>query len=544
MADAQTQVPVQSGPRWRRLLPAAERPDPRRVGLAALAAVVIFLTVWWPAYLQVHTYGPVGIDSYFHIRYTRIMREQGPLRKLPWLYWTIRRDHFRDHHFLYHVLLIPFTYGDLRIGAKVAASIFASASLLVFLFVATRRERLLGLLATLLLMGASSHFMFRLCLTRVMSLALLSLLLGMHLALTRRYKLLGLLAFLYVLLYDGAVLLLIFCALHTLVLALRERRFEWRLIVAVLVGFALGYVVNPYFPDNVRWLVFNVKRVAGGLQTEYPTGSEWQPLQTWTWIRFAPAVWAAMIATGLLLLHRGRPAVPTTSILLMTVVMVLAGAMSRRYVLYWAPLGLLFSVHGLADWARGMQAPPGERAPPRRRRIPARALAAALLVLLLPGAGWGAHRSIAMIESTSPYQKYMGSALWLKQHSKPGEIVFNVDWDAFPRLFFFNAENYYVVGLDLLYLVRYDQGLYNLHRNIARGNVAQPSRVLRSRFNARYLLGPTDQIALVQRCDRDPGLIVRYLDPWNYIYEVLPEEAESPSGRKHPRNPLLGPSGH
>ena len=40
----------------------------------------------------------------------------------PWLPLTILApDRYADHHMLYHVLLAPFTVGDLRIGGKVAA---------------------------------------------------------------------------------------------------------------------------------------------------------------------------------------------------------------------------------------------------------------------------------------------------------------------------------------------------------------------------------------------------------------------------------------
>jgi len=57
----------------------------------------------------------------------------------------------------------------------------------------------------------------------------------------------------------------------------------------------------------------------------------------------------------------------------------------------------------------------------------------------------------------SSYRLY-GAAEWLKEHSRRGEIVYNVNWDMFPELFFWNTQNRYVSGLDPIFLFAYDQG--------------------------------------------------------------------------------------
>src|SRR5262245_50124453 len=79
----------------------------------ALAAATIVLTV-----VQFATPTLVGIDGYFHVRYAQVIREAG-LRgfppRFPWLPLTILApDRYADHHMLYHLLLVPFTFGDLR----------------------------------------------------------------------------------------------------------------------------------------------------------------------------------------------------------------------------------------------------------------------------------------------------------------------------------------------------------------------------------------------------------------------------------------------
>ena len=65
------------------------------------------------AWVQAPAPGLYGYDGPFHIRYSAWLREHGISRTFPWWQETFLRDHWADKDFLYHVLLIPFTFGDL-----------------------------------------------------------------------------------------------------------------------------------------------------------------------------------------------------------------------------------------------------------------------------------------------------------------------------------------------------------------------------------------------------------------------------------------------
>ena len=70
-------------------------------------------------------------DGYYHIRLAEIMRQEGLKPAFPWLPLSIlNAREYSDHHFLFHVALIPFTFGDLRLGAKWAAVTFAALAFL------------------------------------------------------------------------------------------------------------------------------------------------------------------------------------------------------------------------------------------------------------------------------------------------------------------------------------------------------------------------------------------------------------------------------
>src|SRR5512134_2858256 len=80
-------------------------------------------------------------DGYYHIKLAWLMRTEGLKPDFPYLPLSILNDNeFYDHHFLFHVALIPFTFGDLRMGAKWAAVVFASLAFLAVWYLFHRQR--------------------------------------------------------------------------------------------------------------------------------------------------------------------------------------------------------------------------------------------------------------------------------------------------------------------------------------------------------------------------------------------------------------------
>ena len=67
------------------------------------------------AFVQFGTPDMPDNDGFYHIKLAALMREQGFKPEFIWLPLSIlNAREFYDHHFLFHVFLIPFTFGDLR----------------------------------------------------------------------------------------------------------------------------------------------------------------------------------------------------------------------------------------------------------------------------------------------------------------------------------------------------------------------------------------------------------------------------------------------
>ncbi len=106
-------------------------------------------------------------------------------------------------------------------------------------------------------------------------------------------------------------------------------------------------------------------------------------------------------------------------------------------------------------------------------------------------------------------------------HSRAGDLVFQTDWDDFPRLFFYDTTNAYVLGLDPTYLQLADETLYDDWVAITRGEVERPSLMISARFGARYVFSDLEHGAFLTQARIDPGLEEVYRDRWAIIYRVL-----------------------
>ncbi len=58
----------------------------------------------------------------------------------------------------------------------------------------------------------------------------------------------------------------------------------------------------------------------------------------------------------------------------------------------------------------------------------------------------------AAIDRSKPYGLYANASAWLEKNTPSSSRVFQTDWDDFPRLFFYNTHNTYLIGLDPTYL--------------------------------------------------------------------------------------------
>ncbi len=481
----------------------------------------------------------VGNDAYYHITWSRILRASLP--RLPafiWLPLTVLRERsFVDQHFLFHVLLMPFTFGDLRLGVKLAAPLFSALAVttIFWLLVAYRvRYRWLWLLP---LVAGSMDFLCRMSMTRAPSLSLVLLGVGVFLFLVRKFVSLVLLTFVFVWLYNLFPLMVVFAVAYAVTVWLSEGRVDLAAFYATCAGAALGLAINPYFPKDFL-LIFNHAHMLLAEKTAINVGGEWYPLDTWELVTGNAALlglcFAALLAFDWRTRLRDRRPL---FFLLLAGGLLLMSLRWQRFFEYWPPFAVLFAAftfHGEResderaeqgaprsaeqDAGRGTeQDAAGPRFP---RLVPARAGIAALLILLGVAAVVNVRGARAEIRDTRDPLAMRGAAEWLAAHTPAGSLVFNTDWVAFPELFYYDQRNVYVTGLDPRYLLDSQPELWKVYDGITAGREKHPGPVIRERFGAGYVVARNDSTDFLDAAKASGEFDTVYSDDYASVLHV------------------------
>jgi hypothetical protein len=474
--------------------------------------LILFVALF--AMVQFATPSLADNDGFYHMRMAWLMRQEGLKPDFVWLPLTILSpDAYYNHHFLHQVYLSLFAWGDtpesLILGAKLASTLMpALASLAVWWLLRNQNVRW-ATLWTVGLWAISEAFLYRMSMPRAQSASLLVLALGLHWLLQRCYWALIPLGFAYVWFYNAFPLLLLVAAVSVGSTWLTERRLEWKALLYPALGLGLGLLVNPYFPQNLTFIAQHILPKIGPEATAISVGNEWYPYSTWTLVEKSGGALAIFVLSAIGLGWRGqRMDRATLTALLLSVAFGFMLFKSRRFIEYFPAFTLMFAALSFAPLLEHIQ--------PKRRGL---LLAGLVSLLVLPLSATLTQAREAM-QASPPATRYAAAAQWLQAHSTPGSLVFQTDWDDFPRLFFYNQSNLYTLGLDPTYMQLYDSTLYDEWVAITRGEVRQPSTAIAERFGAEFVFSDLKHGAFEKRAAADAGLKEVYRDDEAVIYTV------------------------
>jgi len=462
-------------------------------------------------------------DGFYHIKLAWLMRTEGLKPDFPWMPLTImNQKEFYDHHFLYHVALIPFTYfADLRLGAKWAAVAFSGFAFLTVWLLFYRQRVSHAWLWAIALLGISDAFLYRMSITRPLSLSLAVLAVAFAWLLERKYKHLGALAFVYVWMYDAFPLILALAVLHLIAVAITERRIEYKPLLYISGGILLGLIVNPYFPENI---IFSYRHMLPKFMnaTSVNVGNEWFPYTTKQILENSfPSLVAfvgGIIALGL---SARKMDVRTAFALLASLFFGLMLFQARRFVEYFPPFALIFAAFAISPLLADLQPATRESASSPLKWILVNLPALVLSVAIAVSIGRSIPRAREAVDGSKPYNLYAGASAWLEANTPANSRVFQTDWDDFPRLFFYNTHNTYLIGLDPTYMQLYDPSLYALWVKITKGDVKDPSQIIFNTFSAQYIHTDLSHKNFLNVAKKDPGLKEVYRDDQAVLFEVI-----------------------
>lgn len=508
-------------------------------------------------------------DGYYHIRWSSLLWEnfsQGKwLPSFDWLPLTVLNpQHYNDHHFLFHLLQIPFLwFFEPVMAAKVAAVVFATLAVfsVYWLIYHYKIDYLLIWLAAIL--TCANMFYYRMNMAKAPALTIIITIAGIYLLFERKYVWLFPLMFAFVWTYSLFPLLWFAAMIWTIIIAWNERRFEWRPIVYTTAGMIAGNVINPYFPSNLYlfWEHFITKFKVGS-DFAVAVGGEWYPYTGMELLTHFPVAMLAMLLGYIFFMPKnGKLPEKATFFLMFVSILFAAQFRSKRFAEYFPPFAVLFLAFSLQAFRQKsvVELPEDfKREIEPYLDVDKKTEKQAIWLTLREAAVWvlgvflaiyflvnitGFHRfgidqeglaeTIGGNESNDRYQRAMEWATGVdangKENIPKGERIFNANWDDFPKLFFFDTKHSYVYGLDPNYLYSQNPDLYKLLLDITSGKIDDPAPLIRERFGANYVfVDAKENEDMVAKLLDSGWAEMAYEDEEARLIKIRAEKGESP----------------
>jgi len=483
----------------------------RRGGLQLLLFCVAAVAVSSCVYLVSANIS--DFDAFYHLGHARVYAERGLFTKaFPWVVYSIVSRCSSDIWYGFHLLLVPFSLIQNPLLHIKAGGIFLLVLLLLLFYFAMRRSQLAyPYLWPFMLLFSADGMMWRLATARphIVSMGLTALLFAFLVCGGFWGVFLVSLALAFVHLSFFWLALLLALAVPAVRL-FTEKTLEWRKPVAVLLGLAAGWLLRPNPIGAAKLLYVQTFQLLLEKQKgQIYFGPELAPLPARALAIITPFIllWLGLAAVALVALFLRRADLPPrsrtllwSSLLLSILFFGMTMLVSKRTVDQWVP----FAVFCFAACFSYFLDPRSVAGKPFLGG-PARIGASLLGMIVFAVMVWLSTNSyvthIRDPRAIYPY-RFRAAAEWLRDHSRPGEIVFHVNVDVFPELFFWDKRNRYIGGMDPIFQYAYDPSRYWKARNLIVGDDpshtwgtpqaggAKPEdtyQVLRRDFSASYL---------------------------------------------------------
>jgi hypothetical protein len=481
---------------WRQYL---ETEQATRVVYLVFGFIAIVMVLW---FLQFRTDAICcgDWDGYYHIRWSSLLWENFSQGKwLPTFQWlpltVLNPQHYNDHHFLFHLLQIPFLwFFEPVMAAKVAAVTFGTLAVFSVYWLLYRYDIDYMLVWLAAILTCANMFYYRMSMAKAPPLTIIITIIGIYLLFERKYVWLLPLMFAFVWTYSLFPLLWFAAIIWTVIIAWNERRFEWRPLAYTKIKIGGDFAVA--------------------------VGGEWYPYSGLELLTHFPVAMIAMLVGYILFMPKnGKLPEKATFFLMFVSILLAAQFRSKRFAEYFPPFAILFAAFSLQAFRipQALQLPvhfkrdiepyldADKRSDQQDRHHSAKLAAVTAIGVLLTVyfvfnvkgfhfAGFdqeGLAETIAANDTDDRYSRAMAWATGVdatgKENIPAGERIFNCNWDDFPKLFFLDTKHTYVYGLDPNYLFSKNPDLYKLLLDITNGKVADAAPMIREKFGANYI---------------------------------------------------------
>lgn len=435
--------------------------------------IILFFTIIALFFVWLHASAAFADpDAFYHIGVAEHMRSHGlVIPSFEWLPLTTLSHSFADQAWLYHVLLIPFTFFNNPLIGLTVATIIISTAVISALYTLLKSLHTIHPLLVTSIAVVTMPFIVRISFAKAAPLGTFLFLLGLITLFKQKPLWLGFLSVVYVWTHGSWPVLLVAVFISWLV-SICYNRTSWksafgsihaRLLYACFAGCMAGMTINPYFPNNIIFFWQQTVLIAvHGLTNTLAVGAEWYGYPFAELISFTLLVLILFIgATVLFASVRSSRTHVRWTLWILALVLLAATLKSRRYVEFFVPIALTFSGSMtpivINYWDR-IRYYVNEWQKQNRVLLVVVYIAIFLLPFIVVRDVIIAHSTLA---GAYQFDTYHTTAQWLKQHTTPDTMIINSDFADFPQLWYQHRSGTYLTGLDPVFLYLASPELYS-----------------------------------------------------------------------------------
>jgi hypothetical protein len=463
---------------------------------ALLAIAVAIATFFVSAHLLLQLPSIPDTDSYYHLAVARMYGQQGFVDRLEWARFSVMHDGFGDKEPLFHALLIPFSSAT---GGRLAIAIVNALLAGVVTFIAAGAMGAWGALIAPLLFLTAPYFWSRTIRLRPEGLSVTLMIVVIYAAARRRPLVAAAFAMAFALTHTPWHALAGLAVIWLIVTR------EWRTTVAILGGIALGLIVHPNFPFNLKiWYLQNVVSLQRGAAVGMSTENVRPPIHL---LLMHNAGWFLAAAAALLLVRPWREKASREALFFAIPAFVFAAMqlLWERMSTYFFPIATL----AIVCWCGA-----------RLSRKCMLLVAMIAIAASTPFAWKSAHSLATRLPSDVEYD-------WeeLGKRIPPGAKI-AAAWGATDAYVFWAPQGRYLNVLDPAMMLEKNPDAYWAHRAVLDGSEPDVPLVTKTILDSDYIAFPKWEATplLLARVSHDPRL-VRLYDGYNVLLRIQPSNA-------------------
>lgn len=522
-------------------------------------------------------------DPFYHAKMAElILRHQGPITNFPWLPLTTLKNNYADHHFLFHLYLIPFIliFKNPLIAIKVATVLLTAVFFVLFYWLLKKLNIKYAFLYALLPLTTYA-LPTRLAIAKAQASSLIILIFIIFALLKQKKWLLFILAFLYVWTHGGWPTILIATITYVLAVSLqktidsgelinaeidrhlsaakaRSRKYIFYFLVYLkhllknfftknnlvwlgvcVLGLILGLVINPFFPHNLGFYWVQTFKVAVvNYQSKIGVGAEWMPYDPLTFVQEHTLLFVLWIFAICWLIinykkshHNQQLKLSQLFLLIFSLLFFIYTIKSRRMAEYFIPLAAISTALNFNPDLSAVSWPNlVDKLKSWLFNTKIMIVVVIVLAILITSLSALTNNEIQLYQQMKNWfstkapalDSFKGIGQWLKSNTPAKSIIFHSSWTYFPMLFYYDDQNYYINGLDSTFFYDQNPDLYNLWRKIVEGKVKDNlAPVIQENFHSNFIVVDKDHSDFDNNLRADHNFSQVYQDKDGTIYKII-----------------------